>query len=401
MCETLKLNFIKNKIKNNRSLQIKIVLVIGIVLSYYFLFGDIGNWNVKIESITQKSDQPFRDYIYSVSLENDKLKINKFTKSEIEKTYCRDIDNHHKIRRVLSFNPIIVECEPNMYVYGVIIVNGETSRKVGYKSLTNHLIYSWEGTKREYKYKDTVIKLPTNSNLTIDAIEQKYCKEFDLKLRKIIEVEPMEVACGLPDFARSKYITNGNWMHLADKLDDIVVGQNEKYLLREDYSLIDKITGKITENNITSSTSGRRLHINGTATLSKNMRYFVRGHTKSMDPTIDEINEVGEKTILYTFNNYIFFKDAHISALTSSHDGNYVFMLVSKSHRMPGGDLLFYIIDVRNRSILYRKILERNTQGLRNYYISNQSGNILFKYQAYGLVYAYKVVLKNKLRAKT
>jgi hypothetical protein len=211
----------------------------------------------------------------------------------------------------------------------------------------------------------------------------------------------MEVACGLPDFTRSRYITNGKWMHLSDKHGNYVVGQNEKHLLREDYSLIDKITGKITENNITSSTSGRRLHINGTATVSKNMRFFTnQGIRNSIDTSLVEINKVGETTVLHKFNSYIFFKTAHISALTSSHDGNYVFMLVDKISRSSGTDLLFYIIDVRNKSILYRKILERNKTGLRNYYISNQSGNILFKYQVYSQVYAYKIVLNNKLSEK-
>ncbi len=395
-----KFNKLIIKVKNNRSLQVKVALVVGVLLLYHFLFGDIGNWNVKIESIVQKNayqvDDRARDSLFSVSLENDELKINKFSKIKLEKKYCSNVDNYHKLRRVLSFEPIVVECDSMKDIfYEVVITDGKTFHKSGYSENRYSWSYPQEDKRGEYMYKDIDIKLPVKKNMSISAIEKKYCKEFELNLRKINTFDPMEVVCGYPDFARTRYYTNGKWMHIEKELDDHVVGQNEQYLLLGNYSLVDKRYGKITENNYIYRTS--RYGINGIGAASENGRFFALGFSSSMDPTIDEINKVGEKTTLYTFNNYIFFKDAYIAALTSSHDGNYVFMLVRKTSRGPGPDLLFYIVDVRNKSLLYRKKLVTSNHGLRNIdisNISNHSDKIVFNYAVDGDVYAYKVVLK-------
>ncbi len=302
-----------NKIKNNRSLQVKIALIVGVLLLYHFIFGDIGNRNIEIESITLENPfigvYPPRDAVFSVSLKNDKLQINKFSKFEIDEKYCKSIEGSYKLNKVISFYPIIVECEPAISVVDDVI------------------------------------------------------------------------------------ITNGKWMQFA-KHKNSISGQNEKYLLREDYSLINKITGEITENKITSSANGRRLHINGVATLSENMRYFITPYSKSGD-SIAEIDKLGGVTILHKFTSYLLFKRTNIVELITNENGNYIFMIVKKRSRSPA-DLLFYIIDVKNKAILYRKTLEQNQQGYYNIYINSFHDNILFIYESISGIHAYKVVLKNK-----
>lgn len=43
------------KLKINKSLQKKIVIVVGIILLYHFIFGDVSNRNVEIEVIKLES----------------------------------------------------------------------------------------------------------------------------------------------------------------------------------------------------------------------------------------------------------------------------------------------------------------------------------------------------------
>ncbi len=308
-----KFNKLFIKVKNSRSLQVKIALVVGALLLYHFLFGDIGNRNVEIESIILESPfigvYPPRDAIFSVSLENDKLKINKFSKFEIDEKYCRSIEGSYKLNSVISFYPIIVECEPAISVVDDVI------------------------------------------------------------------------------------ITNGKWMQFA-KHRNSISGQNEKYLLLEDYSLINKLTGEITQNKITNSANGYRLQINGAATVSENKQYFISYRSSvPQNPSLVKINKTGEIIPIYKFNNYDFFKSAHIKKMVSSKEGDYVFMLVEKTRRMPG-DLLLYIVDVKNKSLIYRETLDEYQHGYQNIYIRNQSDTILFIFKASSIVYAYKVKLK-------
>jgi hypothetical protein len=97
-----------NKIKSNRSLQMKIALVVGILLLYHFLFGDIGNRNVEIESVTQEITN--RGSVYSVFLENNRLKTQEYNREGLSEKYCKGIADYYTLRQVVSFDPIIVEC---------------------------------------------------------------------------------------------------------------------------------------------------------------------------------------------------------------------------------------------------------------------------------------------------
>ena len=363
-----------NKIKNDRSLQKNIALlaiVIGILASYHFIYGDIDNRKVEIESVTHKNIN--RGSIYSVFLEKDKLKVHEYHLDDLSEKYCKGVADYYKLLRVISLNPVIVECNTKSEVNDIVITDGIESKQAKYYD------------KSYIHIKDGEVVVPDNSKLTVTEIENKYCKQFHLKLRKIIEANPMKVVCGYNDSAKKSYITNGDWMFVVENYDFVIEGQNEQYLVRRDYSLVNKMTGEITISNINSE-------IIGVATVSKNKKFFVSQYHDWGD-SVAEVDKNGHITKLHEFHGFI--KTPSVRYIRASDKDNYLYVLVEETQRGPV-DLILYIIDVKSKSIIYKKTLESNVSSIDNIYLHKQHESILFVYRLYRTLKTFRVFYKTK-----
>jgi hypothetical protein len=382
------LSKIINKVKSTRSLQVKIALVVGVLLLYHFLFGDIGNWNVEIETYTQKITN--RDSIYSVSLENDKLKIHEYNRADLSDKYCNNLANYYKLLRVVSFDPMVVECNTKSEVGNIVITDGKKSRILDYNTrISEHLI----------NIDDSEVTIPTNISLSFSEIENKYCNNFNLKLIQILEANPMKVICGYPDsILFTNYVTSGKWFFMLNKLDFNIEGQNEKYLVREDYSLVDKITGEITKDTVINTMpekgSYNKLHINGVATVSKNNRFFISQHSEWTN-SLAEVDKNGKITKLQEFYTSLSLHIPQINAIWASDDGKYLYMVVEKRSR-GSDDLYFYIIDTHSKSMIYRKTLESGKSSIGNIYLRKFKENILLIYRLNHTIKTLKLFHKIK-----
>ena len=369
-----------NKIKNNRSLQVKIALIVGVLLLYHFLFGGIGNKNVEIESATQEITN--RASIYSVSLENDKLKVHEYHRDDLSGKYCKNVADYYTLLRVISFDPMVVECRATKEVYGITIVNNDKSYNLDYFLSSKQDYKAIIGDRLDRDIKDNELIIPDNSGLTAEDIEGKYCLQFGLKLKKILELNPIKVVCGYPDIEKKRFVTNGSWMFIVENYDFGIHGQNEQYLVREDYSLVNKMTGEITENIVINTMaekgSNNKLHINGVATVSKNKRFFISQYGDWTN-SVAEVDKNGKITKLQDFYPTLL-HSPQVNSIRASDDGKYLYIVVRKLSR-GSGDLYFYIIDTDSKSMIYRKTLESGESSIGNIYLIKSKENILLIYR--------------------
>lgn len=392
------LYLIKNKIKYNKPVQIKILIISIPILVYYLFLNDIDNSNIKIETLKVKNKM---NVAYSVSLENNMLKINEYSENMLDKKYCKKIDKYHKLRLVISLEPIIVECNPMGEAYKIIITDNQKSYELDY-TMQRSFVNTDSFEKGDFTFKDNSVEILAESQLTFSEIEQKYCNKQGLNLKAIISNNPMTVACSQSNDIKGNYVVSDKWYYSKILVKHMIVGQTEQYLLRHDYSKVDKFTGEVIENSIVNNSEKKYrkgVRTGSSATLSKNGRFFtaVTGSTDSSGLVV-EVNKDGEKTKIIEFATGFFFKSPYVEAMASSDNGNYLYMFVSKDMR-GSHDLYMYIVNVETKSIVLRKKLIWKTPTARSFYILNKIDHMLMIYDessVRGYVNAFKIKFKTE-----
>ena len=227
------------------------------------------------------------------------------------------------------------------------------------------------------KYVNLISKEINRKSFDTIILTQKYCPEFYASSTKLLSERPMVLECVSYDTKLTKanhIITNGEWIYDVKKTE-IIVGTGEKYILLNNCSTIDKVTGEMSKNKILRlpehdkelerrvARSGQKKRNNygsvrlyRPSTVSNNMRFFVSNFFNGI---IQEIGLDGEITHIIKVQDYWsnLYTRMHISSIVSSDDGNYLFVLVKDTKYgwvfPPGLKLL--IIDVKDKAVIYKK----------------------------------------------
>jgi hypothetical protein len=239
------------------------------------------------------------------------------------------------------------------------------------KSGHNSYIYTVYTENDELKYNEY-----TNEEMT-----QRYCVKFESKFLILISSHPMVVRCQFYDGQElDDRITNGVWSYNLES-NYMPAGQNNQYLLRSDYSLVDKYTGQVITGPLTKlKLNHRTKELIYASTISKNNRIF---NTDNEKKVINEIMSDGTQVKVIDLP-WSFFGivgvGTNIRTMNVSDDGNYLYFISDITVRGFSPDLYFYMVDVKEQSIKYKKKLS-NKFGNRFFYINNQADGVVFTFR--------------------
>ncbi len=197
-------------------------------------------------------------------------------------------------------------------------------------------------------------------------------------------------------------ISNGIWEFNLYKNDQRAIGANEKYVLLNDLTLINKQSGKPSDNNKFKGNASQHKRLNkysyNALAMSKNNRLFASSIVKKKSLwlfeirsslVINEISENGDESpIIKILKNTS--GSFPVVKMVASDEGEYLFIVVENTRRGPG-DLYFYIIDVKNRNVILKKTLEKNARYKENIFLDYQDNKILLSYSSPLKLYLFEL----------
>jgi len=292
-----------NRVRNDKSLRLKIAVFFVVVFLLYLHFKDIDNRNVELTYKVFDLKSGSSRFLYSVSLDKDDFKIKEFTNDELTKNYCDQFGLF--FGWMITMNPMIVRCSPQ--------------RK---------------------------------------RLQDVY--------------------------------TNGDWSYII-KTEHLPVGQNNKYLLRSDYSMVDKLTGDVINNPINKHSNDLIF----ASTISKNNKIFTFDKSKRV---INEVKQDGSRVevvkLPWSFFGFIGV-GSYVNSMISSDNGDYLFVVSNIQLRGFNPSTYLLIVNVGTHSIIYKKKI--SNQHTHSVFMQNQTNGITFNFRTWDAkLHAYKLKFNEK-----
>jgi len=259
-----------------------------------------------------------------------------------------------KILIYMSIFFIIFSCKTN--INNSIAITHSVIRTEGYD--TNKYIYTTDIENNKLKI----------NKFIIENINKSLCQKRKSYFIRKIFLQPLIVECRLEDDGTKRIITNGNWSYILER-HQRVIGSNGRQLILNDLSLINNKTGRIFK-------EIKKLVNYNVAAKSSNGRYFIIDNN-----TVSEVSVNGSESRIVRLPSKIL-TTIVVSKMISNNSGDHLFLIAKNSSR--GQDqLLVYVIDVRNKSIAYKKKLEDhcicNNEDIQ--FQSNRDSSVLIIYR--------------------
>ena len=234
----------------------------------------------------------------------------------------------------------------------------------------------------------------------LSSLSAEYCLDSQpISSRKIISNDPLIVNCD------GYYVSNGQWRYNLYSNSQQIIGDNSKYLILSDLSLIEKSSGNQIKHFIGKKNTSNLSQINsygGSSAISLNMRIFTtkivekrKFLEKQSSIIINEVNAKNENKLIIEIMKST---DGNLSVpiIKSSKNGKYLFVLVENTRRGQG-DLFIFIIEVQSKLVILKKTLESNSVNIGSYYLKVQDENILLSYSNPSKLFWYKFITKEEV----
>ncbi len=233
----------------------------------------------------------------------------------------------------------------------------------------------------------------------IDDISKSHCSKNMSTFRQVVVMNPIIVEC-LSYESKTKnkiLITNGDWVYFYATSGERVLGNSEEFLVLDDFTLINKNTGQIIKDNVVDG--DRKAPYNKVIqayalTVSQNNRFFTFDYNER---TVSEISSTGIKSKIVKLP-ITFIGVTIVEDMIASNAGDYLFLHIEHSRRGSSSNY-FYIIDVKNKEIIYKLALNKSGT-VENVFLQNQDDNILliFRLKETKTTHAYWMRIKSNLQ---
>ena len=252
--------------------------------------------------------------------------------------------------------------------------------------------------------------------LLISEIKKKYCLKNGLeKFVQVYNFNPMIVKCRSYKNGELKILlVSDNWLfNLNDgnkrNGHNLVIGNSKKYLILSDMTLVNKKSGEIIVDNILTQNydkNNRRIRFKNysRAVISSNNTFYIHNKKVKHDSnltSIIEINQNAKENEIVKLPQFQGIPSANvfIKAMKIIDDGNYLYLIVDYGRRGSGSGLVFYMVDVLSKTIVYKKIFEER-KSIANVLIEKHLDNVSILYRVQNkfvkLYYFNQTKFKNK-----